>query len=175
MNLLYHSIAKGTQHTLAEWVYGSGELRLRLHIRSDNCDFQGYARAEMWDTGGVRWNPVASLHYGEMKTPPNVYAQRQWNNESIYRADHDELLRRVVLIVPGLGRRDDTALLDGWRITAADRNLFIWREGRVGSLNVRDEDEGFAATIWDSDAANECATCSAPYTELDSYGQLNKK
>jgi hypothetical protein len=72
-------------------------------------------------------------------------------------------------------RRADTVTLDGWRITvgAKGRDLFIWREGRVGGINVKDTDEGFAVAIWDSDAANECASCSAPYTELDSYGQLN--
>lgn len=181
MKLLFNSIAKGTQHTLAEWTYGFGELRLRIRIRSDNCDFQGYARADMWDAVGTKWSPLASVHYGEMKTEPDLYLQRQWNNESCYREDLHELLRRAVLIVPALDGRDDTALLEGWRITVgpgvggvygAGRDLFIWREGRVGSLNVKDADEGFEVHIWDSDASNEVASCSAPYTELDSYGQL---
>lgn len=178
MKLLFQQISKGKQHTLAEWTYGYGELRLRIHIRSDNCDFQGYARADVWDATGLKWNPVTSLHYGEMKTLPNLYQQNQWDNESCYRDDLHELLRRAVLIHPALDGRDDTALLGGWRLTVGPfegdgHNLFIWREGRVGSLNVRDGGEGFAVSIWDSDAANECASCYAPYTELDSYGQLS--
>ena len=101
MNLLYHNIVKYGQQTLATWAYSSGELRMRITIRSDSSDFQSYAHAEMWDARGMQWNPVASVHFAEMKTPPGMYAQNSWSNESAYKADHDELLRRAALIVHG--------------------------------------------------------------------------
>jgi hypothetical protein len=110
MNLLFHSIAKGGQDTRAVWAYSSGELRLRISIRSDSVPSQSHAHAEMWDARGLEWHPVASLHHGEMKTPPALYVQNQWNNESAYRADHDELLRRAALIVHGWGEPQDLLL-----------------------------------------------------------------
>jgi hypothetical protein len=168
MNLLFHNISKGSQHTLAEWAYAFGERRLRIRVRSDNCDFQSHARADIWDAAGLKWNRVADVHYGEMKTEPNLYLQRQWDNESCYRADHDELLRRAALILPGLGR-DDDARLGSWYIagTAEGDCLYIRRDGRPGSINVTADDEGFDIEVWDSDAAGMLATCAVTYDDLD--------
>jgi hypothetical protein len=177
MNLLYHSIAKGSQHTLAEWAYGFGERRLRLRIRSDNCDFQSYAHAEMWDEQGTQWRPVASVHYGEMKTPVAMYADRAgWNNVSVYKADHDELLRRATLIVPGLGRDDDARLGSWYIVVSAEGDyLYIHRDDRPGAINVKADDEGFVVDVWDSDSANSVATCAAFYNDLDSNLERDDK
>lgn len=101
MNLIYHNIVKWGQQTLASWAYSSGELRMRISIRTDSQASQSYAHAEMWDERGQQWHHVTSLHYAEMKTAPGVYALPDWNQESAYQDDHDELVRRASLIVRG--------------------------------------------------------------------------
>lgn len=107
VQLLHHSIAKGRQDTRGEWIYSNGVRRVRIIIRSDDYDFQSHARAEIWDDKGMKWHPVASLHYSEMKTPTAMAFQNQWNNESAYKADRDELLRQVGLIVHGWDGPED--------------------------------------------------------------------
>ena len=47
-------------------IYMHGEIRIKLELKSDNIDFQSYARAYALD--GLEWKLIYSIPYSQMKT-----------------------------------------------------------------------------------------------------------
>ena len=98
---LHKEISKGGQSVKYVETLEFKKNKLRISIYSDAYDFQSYARIEAFSPTELKWNGLAGIHYGVMKTPAKLYYQP--NNgglaESHFMADRDNLLQQAVAIL----------------------------------------------------------------------------
>src|SRR5690606_13691855 len=80
--------------------------KVRLRIRSNPYSFQCHAVAEIWHSGDLRWNGIASIGHGSMKTPTSLYVLTShgmrrpiYSDPSHWRDDATELLRLVAAVL----------------------------------------------------------------------------
>lgn len=66
--ILEETINLGRVDVTARRILSLGDFKVRLTIKSDSCQFQSFARAEVWSPATLSWNQVYSIHYSEMAT-----------------------------------------------------------------------------------------------------------
>ena len=94
-------IAAGSQSVnFVELLSGWGQ-RLRISIKSDSYAFQSYARIEVWSAAELKWNLVAYVQHGSMRTPAGLIYQpnRSGFQASHFQADRTELIRLAGLVL----------------------------------------------------------------------------
>lgn len=79
------------------------EHKVKFEIKSDSYQFQSYARAYVWSPVELKWNLVASIHHGVMKTETGLAYKPHCRNgkplASDFAIDREELVRRVTEIL----------------------------------------------------------------------------
>lgn len=97
--LLDHSISKGQQSTKAQWTFDVDGYKVQISVKSDTCDFQSSAIAQVWSKSELKWNTVATIPYSLMKTPEKLSYKPDWDNAKHYLADCETLMGNVVKIL----------------------------------------------------------------------------
>ena len=98
---LHKEISKGGQSVAYAETLEFNKAKLRISIYSDAYDFQSHARIEAFSPTDLKWNRLASIHYGVMKTRAKLYYLPDDGGlaESHFMADRDNLLQQAVAIL----------------------------------------------------------------------------
>lgn len=85
-------IATGRQAVNAVFIFERGPAKVRIKIQSDSCDFQSFARVELFSPTDMKWAVVGHIPYAEMKTPHKLAYIRNGAVMSNFQQDFDKLL-----------------------------------------------------------------------------------
>lgn len=99
-NYIQHEISPGQQDVTSTSIFIRGQSKVRIKIKSDSYDFQSFARAELFDAASNSWSIAASIHHGQMSTPPKLCYKPQGTGLAFHHFSQD--FDRLLAIVDGL-------------------------------------------------------------------------
>lgn len=93
MKTICREIASDRQHGLFTEVVDIDGTKLRVQIKSDSYGFQSYARIEVLDAAGRKWNSLHAIHHSRMETPHELAYSPKGCLPSSFEKDRASLLR----------------------------------------------------------------------------------
>jgi hypothetical protein len=101
IKVISKTITLGRQSVFYKELMSIGDHKLEIDIESNSYDFQSHARIKVFSATELKWNNLAEIHFGSMKTPfcMYVWTKEKYNQDSNFTFDRDELIRQAFLIL----------------------------------------------------------------------------
>lgn len=99
MKTTYSEISDGQQNQVYRETIDAGGHMLRIDIKSDSYEFQSHARIELFNKTEGKWNSLATVHYGSMKTPTKLSYANKAKSATPYAVDRTTLIAQAAAIL----------------------------------------------------------------------------
>lgn len=91
-------VSKGSQSLIYYELLKLGPHTCQISIESDSYRFQCHARAEIWSSRDLRWNPVTSVHFSQTATKSGL-ASAQIAGPTDFATDRDTLVTQLIEVL----------------------------------------------------------------------------